>query len=165
MRISEPSFECPDTCGVLRQRGLSDVVDGQALAKYAHSTATASSTKSIYLRRELAAEVSYLHVNKWEQILRGGVVDEREKLEAARVEVWNGCDLAADMNLGNYFLFSVVADSAEVVPVRTSTNKLELFDEGKRTSAELPFRWLRRGTPSAERPLRRQRAGSRSSAC
>jgi hypothetical protein len=117
------------------------------------------------LRRELAAEVSHLHVDTREQILRGGVVDKREKLEAARVEVWNGCDLAADMNLGNYFLFSVVADSAEVVPVRTSTNNFELFDEGKRTSAELPFRWLRRGTPSAERPWRMQRAESRSSAC
>jgi hypothetical protein len=125
MCIREPSFESPDTRGVLRQRRLSDIVNGQALAKHAQSTAAASSAKRIYLRRELAAEVSHLHVDKREQILRGGVVDKREKLEAARVEVWNGCDLAADMNLGNYFLFSVVADCAEVVPTQTLTSNCE----------------------------------------
>lgn len=103
----------------MRQRRLSDVIDGQALTKNAQGTAAAGSAEGVYLWRELAGEISDLHVDKREEILRGGVINQCEKLEAAWVEVRNGRDFAADVNLGNNFLFCVIAYGAEVVPAAT----------------------------------------------
>jgi hypothetical protein len=103
----------------LRQRRLSDVIDGQTLTKNTQGTAAAGSAEGVYLWRELAGEISDLHVDKREEILRGGVINQCEKLEAAWVEVRNGRDFAANVNLGNNFLFCVIAYGAEVVPAAT----------------------------------------------
>ena len=103
----------------MRQRRLSDVIDRQALTKNAQGTAAARPAQRIDLRSKFVSQVSDLHIDKREKILRRRIVDECEKLEAAWVEVRNGRDFAADVNLGNDFVFCVIAYGAEVVPAAT----------------------------------------------
>ena len=64
-----------------------------------------------------------MHVDKREKILRGRVIDEREKLEAPRVEVRHWRDVAADVDFGDNFFLRVVADGAEVVTAEAMVSK------------------------------------------
>jgi hypothetical protein len=93
------------------------------LAQDAQGAAAPRSAKGVYLRSDLASKISNLHVDKRKKILRGGVVDERQKLEAARVEVRYRRDLAADVDLSNNFLICIVADGAEVVTAEAMVSK------------------------------------------
>ena len=68
-------------------------------------------------------EVDNLQVDKREKILRGRIVDEREKLEASRVEVRHRRDVAADVDLGDNFFLRIVADGAEVVTAEAMVSK------------------------------------------
>jgi hypothetical protein len=128
VRIREPGLEGPDASGILRKGGLSNVVDGQALSKNAKGTAAAGAAERINLRSELAYEVSHLHVDKREKVLRGRIINESEELEASRVEMWHGCNFPTDVDFGDNFFFCIVADGAEVVPAKDVLKMLQWQD-------------------------------------